>query len=226
MNCNEEKHYRIPLEYKSGEYTLEQFEKIENKDCGQMCITYFWYDGMAYEIPEYNILVDNNFYNLSLEEFERTLTAFYDINGILKRVEMEHGGRKKLVYVRFDSQHEAEQSILECAEKSIENIIVKLTEYKQISRLFMDYYSDNSTLIIKKATSQEVAEIEMYKDNSGEYSTENCMEWDDAIDVMIRCCENCNMFDTAVKFVEKYIIENLDRLDRTEDFKFISEEFD
>ena len=177
MEFDEQKHYSIPLKYKSGKYKLAEFENAENKDGEQMFLTYYWWNGLVYKIPKYDINVGNSFYNLSFEEFECTFTVLYDNNGVLRLAETERSGRKLLVYIRFDSQSEAEKAMLECAKSSAENIINQLTKYKQISRLFMDYYSDNNTLIIKTAVPQEVAKVEIYKDSSGEYSSENYITW-------------------------------------------------
>lgn len=226
MKFDEQKHYSIPLKYKSGKYKLAEFENAENKDGEQMFLTYYGWNGLVYKIPKYDINVDNSFYNLSFEEFECTFTVLYDNNEVLRLAETERSGRKLLVYIRFDSQSEAEKAILECAKSSAENIINQLTKYKQISRLFMDYYSDNNTLIIKTAVPQEVAKVEIYKDSSGEYSSENYITWNDTINIMIQCCEDSRVFYSAVELVKQYIQKNLDRLDKSEDFKFITEEYD
>ena len=43
---------------------------------------------------------------------------------------------------------------------------------------------------------------------------------------MIQCCKDFRVFYSAVELVKQYIQKNLDRLDKSEDFKFITEEYD
>ena len=47
MEFDEQKHYSIPLKYKSGKYKLAEFENAENKDGEQMFLTYYWWNGLV-----------------------------------------------------------------------------------------------------------------------------------------------------------------------------------
>lgn len=229
--------YKIPLKLKAGEF---KFGELENTDGECLELDYDnEYQMIDYSVPMYG--GEARIYTVPREFMPNALTAVYDKNGELDKVEFANNGRTRLFYIHFRNIEKSESAVLKFVKKEADRISKEIIGKKQTpARLFVEYFYDGEAVDIaaKTATAEEMrAVIEHYNgdvataDNSGNYSVENRPEVDsETLGVMLMCTmgdfRSMLFYKAAETFEERLKSRVLDKIDKTADFKFISEEYD
>lgn len=229
--------YKIPLKLKAGEF---KFGELENTDGECLELDYDnEYQMIDYTVPIYGS--EAHIYTVPRELMPNALTAVYDKNGGLDRVEFDDNGRTRLFYIHFRNIEKSESAVLKFVKKEADRISKEIIGKKQtLARLFVEYFYDGEAVDIaaKTATAEEMrAVIEEYDgdvttaDNSGNYPSENRLAVDaETLGVMLMCTNGefrSMLFNKAAEtFEERLKSRVLDKTDKTGDFKFISEEYD
>ncbi len=226
-----EKDYRIPLKFKAGKYSLSEL----TEDDEAIALHLGEYDIFSYYTPKDGKEVI--LYNIDEKTIESGLYAAYDDEGRLKYIQLTKNGEFKLVYIAFESNEEAKMTLFDFAEKSAEYISQQLLRVKEkVARIFVEYYYDGQafeyrakygTLSDMKAVAGKDWDI----DNCGDYPEQNRAECDvDTLKVMLLCTPVKiigDMLELVIDTMTERIKANvIDRLDKTEDFRFIAVAYD
>ena len=228
----------FPLTYKEGVYSVADFSQdIEGDNA-----VFFDYDAQ-YQMLDYNIPVGQEWRKMTLYsvpegELVRTLRAVYGKDGTLQRITALLKGRETLLYIRYESEEDAKEKIRRFAIRNADAIIEQIQQCTDVvARLFIDYYCDGDNMdyhaVIGTAAQMEtVKQNGHYKDScdySGNYSSENIEGDNRMLITIVRCAEGhpSENFQYAVEIMSKHIEKYaLATLRKTEDFKFICEEYD
>ncbi len=225
--------YKVPLKHKEGTYKIEE---IGNFSGEFIDIEYIGCDIFRYIVPKY----DKEVRIYGVKE-NHVFTATYDGDGIIKHIELKREKRTELVYINFKDNEHAKENIWQYSCFWGDRISEKILEYKgKVSRLFIEYFYDGDAVdfAAKIGTPKDVQNIfAQYGDgsdaidNSGDYPFENRIEADnDTLRILLLCTDNdfdCELCGFSVYVMTERIKENvLDKLDKTDDFKFIAEEYD
>ena len=228
----------IPLTYKEGVYSVVDFgQDIE----GDNSVS-FDYDAQ-YQMLDYDIPVGKEqrkmtLYSVPEGELVRTLRAVYGKDGTLQKITAVLKGRETLLYIRYESEEDAKEKIRRFAIQNADAIIKQIQQcIDVVARLFIDYYCDGDNMdyhaVIGTAAQMEtVKQNGHYKDScdySGNYSSENIEGDNRMLITIVRCAEGhpSENFQYAVEIMSKHIEKYaLAALCKTEDFKFICEEYD
>lgn len=229
--------YKIPRKFKAGEF---KFTELNGSDGERIELNYDeTYGLLTYEAPIYENEV--RVYSVPRELIPNALTVLYDKNGELDKVTLAEGERVRLIYIWFKNIEKSESGVLKFVREQADRIAQEIIKRKQtLSRLFVEKFYDGEAIDIaaKTATAEEMrAVIEEYDgdvttaDNSGNYPEENRLEVDsETLGVMLMCTNGefrSMLFNKAAEaFEERLKSRVLDKIDKTEDFKFISEEYD
>lgn len=230
--------YKIPLKFKAGEFKFNELNTDNTEDCLELD-----YDN-EYQMIDYTVPMYGNeahIYTVPRELMPNALTAFYDKNGELDKVEFSDNGRVRLFYIRFKHIGKSESGVLKFVKEQADKIAKEIIGRRQtVARLFVGWFYDGEAveIAVRTATTEEMREvIEYYNgdvtaaDNSGDYSVEKMMTVDyEPLCVMLMCTNGdfrSMLFNKAEEaFEERLKSRVLDKIDKTEDFKFISEEYD
>ena len=228
----------FPLTYKEGVYSVADFSQdIE----GDNAVS-FDYDAQ-YQMLDYDIPVGQErrkmtLYSVPEGELVRTLRAVYGKDGTLQKITAVLKGRETLLYIRYESEEDAKEKIRRFAIRNANAIIEQFQQCTDVvARLFIDYYCDGDNMdyhaVIGTAAEMEaVRQKGHYEDScdySGNYSSENIEGDNRMLITMVRCAEGhpSENFQYAVEIMSKHIEKYaLATLRKTEDFKFICEEYD
>lgn len=229
--------YRIPLKFKAGEF---KFTELNGSDGECIELNYDeTYGLLTYEAPIYENEV--RVYSVPRELMPNALTAVYDKNGELDNVKFDDNGHTRLFYVHFRNIGKSESAVLKFIKEQADKIAKEIIGRKQTAaRLFVGWFYDGEAveIAVRTATTEEMREvIEYYNgdetaaDNSGNYPVEKMITVDpEPLGVMLMCTMGdfrSMLFNKAEKtFEERLKSRVLDKIDKTEDFKFISEEYD
>lgn len=227
--------YKIPLKFTEGSFKFSELGRVKNGECLELDYD-DEYQLITYNAPMYGSEV--RIYTVPRELMPNALSAVYGSDGALGRVEFSEGERKRLFYIRYKNIAASESSVLKFVGEQADMISKEIIGKKQIlSRLFVEYFYDGEAVDIaaKTATAEETrAVIDYYKgditvaDNSGDF--DNRMELDyETLGVMLMCTNGdfrSVLFYKAAEIFEERLKRVLDRIDKTEDFKFIAEEYD
>ena len=228
----------FPLTYKEGVYSVVDF--IQDTE-GDNTVS-FDYDAQ-YQILDYDIPVGKErrkmtLYSVPEGELVRTLRAVYGKDGTLQRITALLKGRETLLYIRYESEEDAKEKIRRFAIRNADAIIEQIQQCTDVAaRLFIDYYCDGDNMDYH-AVIGTVAQMEAVRrkyhdedacDNSGNYPSEDIEGDNGMLITMVRCAEGhpSENFQYAVEIMSKHIEKYaLATLRKTEDFKFICEEYD
>ncbi len=226
----------IPLNFKAG-----KFKPHELNGGGEeltLCYDEKW-GLVTYDAPEYENEV--RIYSVPKELMPDALTVVYGEDGELERVELTENDRTRLIYIRYADNELAKAGVLKFIEEQADNAADEIIGRGQkLARLFVGRFYDGEAveISVKTATAEEVqAVIDEYDgdteaaDKSGDYPAENMIMPDcETLGVMLMCTDcdfQSELFDLAAAAFEERIKERvLDKISKTEDFKFISEECD
>lgn len=230
--------YKIPLEFKTGEF---QFSEL-NIGKGNQSLNFDYdneYQMITYNVPMYGN--ETKIYTVPRVLMPNGLTAVYGDGGKLDRVVLAGEGRTRLIYLRFENTKASEKSVLKFVKEQADKMCAEIITKKQrLARLFFGKFYDGEAveIAIDTATEEEMkAVIDEYggrldaADNSGNYPSQNTIMLDDEpLGVMLMCTDSnfqSTLFDLAAAAMEERIRNNiLNNIDKTDDFKFISEEWD
>lgn len=229
--------YIVPLKFKAGAF---KFNELDPSDGDTLTLCYDEkYQLLTYDAPLYGNEV--RIYTVPREQMPNGLTAVYDNTGTLDKIEFAGGERTRLFYIRFKNISKSERGVLKLVKEEADKISKEIIGRKQtLARLFIEKFYDGEAvdIAVKTATAEEMqAVIDEYDgelrtaDNSGNYPVENRIELDrEALGVMLMCtlCHFQNMlFNKAAEAFEERIKKRvLDKIDKTDDFKFICDEYD
>lgn len=230
--------HEIPLTYKEGVYSVVDF----SKDIDDGNAIFFEYDAqyqmLTYDVPVGNEKREMTLYNVPENDLIRTIRAVYDKNEILLKVTTTINGHETLLYIRYENEEHAKQEIQRFAIRNADAIIEQIRQCTDVvARLFIEYYIDSETIdyhavIGTAAQMEEVKQKGYYEDScdySGNYPSENIEGDNRMLITMVRCAEGypTENFQYAVEIMSKRIGKHASAtLRKTEDFKYICEEYD
>lgn len=233
--------YRIPLQYQKGKY---QYCELPGTEAD--CLVLHPESGQIFRYTDPVYQNEIRIYSVP-ENPEEKLNAGYSDSGILEYVETAEENRTRLVYIRFPDDESAKEIIYQFSEYQAEKIADKLIHANQeYARIFIEYFFDghSADIAVRTGTLQEMQEIKEYyqknhpriaqkvtvEDDAGAFPFENRIEFDDdTLSVMLQCTRkgfNQELFGFAVWILEQKIKEILPELSKTQNFKFISKEYD
>ena len=215
--------FKIPLKFNAGEYKFGELPDYKPGECLEL-----EYDN-EYQLITYNApLYDSEVrvYSVPREHMPDGLTAVYADDGALDKIEFADGERVRLFYICFKNISKSERAVLKYV--------------KEQARLFIEKFYDGEAadIAVKTATAEEMrAVIDKYNgelrtaDNSGNYPIDNRIELDrEALGVMLMCTLShvrSMLFNKAAEAFEERLKKRvLDKIQKTEDFRLISEEYD
>lgn len=224
--------YRIPLKYHVGKYLGTELP--DDGEC--LVIEHDKYDIMTYLLPVYGSAVRR--YSVPRESADRTLTAVYGRDGVLKHVDVICKDVRRLIYINFADDEEAKETIWKFCSFEGEQLCRRISQYGgKVSRLFTEFFYDGEAVdfAVKIASPEEVSDvIGQYggnaADNSGNFDNGRRIECDtDTWGAMIQCGApdfRRDMYGFGV-FIMNSVIENkaLPKLNKAADFKFIQAEY-
>lgn len=226
--------YKIPLKFKTGEF---KFNEIETGAGDCLVLDYNnEYQLITYNVPLYG--GEARLYTVPRELMPEALTAVYDSNGDIERVELSE---TRLIYIHYKHVMVPERVILKFVKAEADRISKVIIKRKQtLARIFIEKFYDGEAadIAVKTATAEELqAVIDEYDgkitvaDNSGNFPIENRLELDrETLGVMLMCTNSLlknRLFNKAAEtFAERIKSSVLKKIKTTEDFKFILEEYD
>lgn len=230
--------YKIPLKFKAGEFKFSELNI--GKEDESLNLDYDTeYQMLTYNVPMYEN--EARIYTVPTGEMPNGLTAMYGDSGELDKVELTEAECTRLIYSRFKDIKASEKGVLKFVKGQADKMSAEIIGRKQkLARLFFGKFYDGEAveIAVKTATAEEMkAVIDEYDgnpdaaDNSGNYPLDNMIMLDyEPLSVMLMCT-NCyfqsKLFDLAATAVEERIKSCiLNKIDMTDDFKFISEEYD
>ncbi|MDE5772619.1 MAG: hypothetical protein K2I06_13530 [Ruminococcus sp.] len=239
--------YKIPLNYREGTYKIEEMENFSGEVIN---IEYIGFDMFRYIVPKYDREV--RIYEIPKNP---VFTATYDNNGVIKHIELHRENKTELVYINFKDNEHAKENIWQYSCFWGDRISEKILEHKEkVSRLFIDYFYDGQSVnfLVNIYTSEDVQKViddynkyieskgKNYKrcdypvaDSSGnypDYPNNSIVPDIETLRIMLLCAEeffSCELYGFAIYVMTERIKENvLDKIDKTDDFKLIAEEYD
>lgn len=230
--------YNIPRKYKAGEFRFDELSGADGESL-TLCYDEKW-QLLTYNAPLYGSEV--RVYTVPRELMPGGLTAVYNESGELDRVVISKGGGEKtrLLYIWFKDIDASKRIVLKYVKEQADRMSKEIIDRKQtLSRLFFGKFYDGEAveIAVKTAAAEEMqAVIDKYgeqssADNSGNYPVEKMITLEyEPLAVMLMCTEGdfrSDLFYEAADAVEEQIKKSvLDKIGKTEDFKFISEECD
>ena len=228
--------YAIPLQFKVGTFKFDELDTVDG-DTLTLC-----YDE-KYQLLTYDTPLEGSevrVYTVPREFMPNGLTAVYDDKGTLDKIEFSDGEHTRLFYIWFKNISKSERCVLKFVKEQADMIAKEIIGKKQtLARLFIEKFYDGEDvdIAVKTATAEDVqAVVDKYgtlssADNSGNYPVENRIELDrEQLAVMLMCTSGIfrsMLFGKAVEAFEERINKRaLDKVKKTDDFKFISEEYD
>ena len=230
--------FKIPLKFNAGEYKFGELPDYKPGECLEL-----EYDNeyqlITYNAPLYESEV--RVYSVPREHMPDGLTAVYADDGALDKIEFADGERVRLFYICFKNISKSERAVLKYVKEQAERIAKEIIGRKQtLARLFIEKFYDGEAadIAVKTATAEEMrAVIDKYNgelrtaDNSGNYPIDNRIELDrEALGVMLMCTLShfrSMLFNKAAEAFEERLKKRvLDKIQKTEDFRLISEEYD
>lgn len=189
--------------------------------------------------------------NVDLKEWNKSFSTQYAIVcvkdylivgfGDIDKISYKSDDVTKLVYINLTDQSFANKCIEEFVIENAARISDELLKKEgKISRLFIEYFYDGEAVdyaakIGYQSDMQEI--IDSYDGDldaincSGDYPMENRVECDNATLAVMLMCSDCNIRGDIFRNICNLMTEKirntvLDKLDKTEDFKFIDAEYD
>lgn len=225
--------YKFPLNYKEGTYTAEEITDFSGE---VIDIEYMGCDIFHYRVPKY----DGEVRVYEVKE-NHVFMATYDSDGVIKYIELKREKRTELVYINFKDNEHAKENIWQYSCFWGDKLSERILEHKEkISRLFIEHFYDGQAVdfAARTGTPEDMKNIfarygdgNDAVDNSGDYPFENRIEADnDTLGKMLSCTEDnfcVELYYFAVYVMTERIKNNvLDKLNKTDDFKFLDVEYD
>ncbi|MBR1554299.1 MAG: hypothetical protein IJ644_02770 [Oscillospiraceae bacterium] len=234
--------YQIPLQYQKGKYPYCELPETDAD-----CLVLYPDGGQTFRYTDPVYQNEIRVYSIPEENPEQKLTAGYSDSGILEYVEVADGNSTRLVYIRFPDDESAKEIIYQFSKYEAQEIADKIMSlHQEFSRIFIEYFFDGQSadIAVRTGTPEEMQEIKEYyqknhpriaqkvtvEDDAGAYPFENRIEFDsETFSMMLRCTRNefkNELFGFSVWILEQKIQEILPWIQKTDDFKFLSEEYD
>lgn len=228
--------FKIPLRFKAGSF---KFGELSGGSDETLVLDYdSEYELLTYSAPMYENEV--RVYTVPRELMPNALSAVYNESGALDKVELAEAERTRLIYIWFKDINASKRVVLKYVKEQADRMSKEILGRKQkLARLFFGKFYDGEAveIAVKTATAEEVqAVIDEYgeqssADNSGNYPVEKMIMLEyEPLEVMLMCTNGdfrSMLFDLAANAAEERIKSRvLDKIAKTEDFKFISEEYD
>ena len=228
--------YNIPLKFKEGCF---KFNELGGADGDMLALGY----DTEWQLLTCDTPLEGNevrVYTVPRELMPNGLTAVYDKDGVLDKVELNDGERTRLLYIWFKNINRSRSVVLKYVKEQADRMSKEILARKQtLARLFFGKFYDGEAveIAVKTATAEEVQTVidkyddEACADNSGNYPVEKMIMLDpEPLAVMLMCTSGIfrsMLFGLAADAVEERIKKKvLDKVKKTEDFRFISEESD
>lgn len=227
--------YKIPLTFKSGKYGLSE---LSSDSTEALTLSLGDFDVLSYHTPEQGIevqLYSTAGFMMTEQVIKDGLSAVYDDDGQLNYVVLAQGDAVRLVFISYRDDAAAKREVLGFAEKNADMISEQLLRRKEkAARLFIEYYKDTEgfDFAVKFATAADKqAVIDSYgedaADGSGNYPSGNRIECDKKTFQIMLLCAPCELMDMAIAtMIEGIKMRVIDKLDKTDDFRFIVEDYD
>ena len=230
--------YSIPLACKEGVYSVFDFQQ---DTIGEDAVTFDYdtqYQMLTYDVPVGQEWRGMTLYSVPEKDIFRTLRTCYGEDGGLQKITAVLSGRETLLYIRYEDEEDARRKIRRFAIRNANAIIEQIQQCTDaVARLFIDYYIDSETIdyhaMIGTAAQMEAVRQKYHDedscDRSGNYPSEYIEGDNEMLITMVRCAEGhpSANFQYAVEIMSKHIEKHaVPALRRTEDFKFICEEYD
>lgn len=233
---------RIPMHFREGCYGF-----VELKDIGGECIEFMVRscNMMVYNVPSKDCQVE--LYDLSCGKFESQLCVTYDEYGDIRYAELHDGEDVRLLYINLPDEETAEYEVRDFAEQTAVILSDELiARHEKTARLFVEYNRDMwFELAVKPGTPEDMQAavdsipeakrndrlIDYVKNSCGDYPDSKRIPWDTyTISIMIMCSP-AGTADRLRDMAIETVINGIRRmaepaLDKTEDYRFIAEEYD
>lgn len=228
----------IPTRYKEGTYTHEPFHT--EIDDG-ICLDYDdQYQILTYTVPNLEDCREIVLYQISDKELMETLKITYAPDDVLQEITAQLKNRELFLYIHFTDTEHAKQGLKNFAIRNADAIIAQIGTFPDIAaRLFIEYFCDGDCYDFhaKIGTPAQKAEIEKeypndedIVDNPGDYPMDYLYYGDnEAFHIFVACASDgmFRFFQYTVDLMAEHIREQVvPLLQKTEDFKFICEEYD
>ena len=182
---------------------------------------------------------DLTLYGIPEDELVQTLQAAYNKNGRLEKITAHIKDKEMLLYIYYENREAAKQEIQKFALETADAMIAEIAKCKEeVSRLFVEYFwgrRGNGFSCRDWHESGEDCNRTEYPndkdvgDGFGNYSSDYINGNNKGLYTRVKCADNESMdfFYYAVEIMEKHIQEKAPEfLNRTEDFRFISYQYD
>ena len=226
----------IPYSFTNGKHSYDEIVKVSG-------------DGLEIELGECEVLTyklvnrkyEVRLYGVDQKKLTETLSAEYDETGTLQNVWFDCRSGHTLMYINLEDTEKADRLIMKEAERVADDIIKKIIGLDiTFSRLFIERFFDGDcyTYCANYATFEMLEKVrEKYGsedytlDNPGNYNSDNQLYCEDSLlDIMFICSgsENaCMYYRKTSEFMFEHIKANvIDKINKSDDFKFIDREFD
>ena len=227
--------YKIPLQYRAGEY---RFKTISAVGTNYLELILNDYDILTYKVPKLDSVV--NIYSVSYDTLRNDLWVVYDENQVLSQIVIRGKGKNTFIYLNLTKYDKAKDVFCDFAKTEGENMSKELLKSQtKAARLFVEYYYDGMAVDIaakigsesdKEAILEECGGNSSSIDNCGDYPFQNRIECNRTlVETFLLCArpkQRQDLFNLAVNTIID-VIKNtvIDKIDKTEDFKFIAKEY-
>ncbi|MBR0484984.1 MAG: hypothetical protein IJJ69_09440 [Oscillospiraceae bacterium] len=231
--------YRIPLHYHKGKYLYCELPETDAD-----CLVLYPDGGKTFRYTDPVYQNEIRVCSIPEEDAEQKLTAGYSDSGILEYVEVADGNRTRPIYIRFPDDESAREIIYQFSKYEAQEIADKIMSlHQKFSRIFIEYFFDGQAvdIAVRTGSPEDMQKIIAYyqekypgdtgaEDNAGDYPFKNRIEFDsETFRILLACARHelsGEFFRFAVHALEEEIPKVFPIIDKTEDFKFISEEYD
>lgn len=232
--------FKIPIVYREGNYDLKDFtEHFEDS-------IDFDYDSQ-YQILEYDVPVGEDsrpvrLYQIPERELLETVNASYDKAGHLQKITAHLNrlhDKESLLYIRYEDMEDAKRKIKDFAIRDADDIADRICACTDvIARLFVEYFWDGEALDFhallgtpeqKETLEKKYPNSDTIADSSGDYPSDFIYGDNETLSVMLYCADSDEFCFVQYAFdimSERVRERTVDRLNKSDDFKFISMEYD
>ena len=141
--------FKIPMKFKAGEYKFNEID-ADTGDC--LALDY----NNEYQLITYNVPLYGNearLYTVPRELMPEELTAVYDHNGGIERVEL---AGTRLIYIYYKDVTVPERVILKFIKAEADRISDVIIKRKQtLARIFIEKFYDGEAVDIAVKTTEE-----------------------------------------------------------------------
>ncbi|MDE6677462.1 MAG: hypothetical protein K2K02_00320 [Ruminococcus sp.] len=234
--------FSIPLNYKEGTFKVEEIKDFNCKTLDMKCVCDNGIFEYTVPVRDREIRTYNEMARIYDVPANPVFTATYDSNGVIKYIELQRENKKDLAYINFHGYEHSKETIYKYSCYLGEWISEKILEHtEKIARLFIDYSGDVCFLVsirtpedVQKTIERTIAKFgKSYDDYSADYynyPNDSIVPDSEILRIMMMCTDEnfCGeLYEFAVSSITERIKNNvLDKIDKSENFKLISEEYD